>query len=229
MSRPVLRPISKVPFQHVQLPKFDLPAGMTWGATEPLTSGYERFYNHSIRSLLNLPKTWHTYESELKVQDKVMARFVISSVEDPLAQGFFNSGVTLTLFEPKDSKQVEFIGESLRQNTLKEMSASMGGSTNWQHYGPDMSICSLRYAAKMPEIKFGSRTAKNEEMVFIQDITLERRRGLVFLMKFETPKSLFSKEMEETFRQIKTGGYFVVDQDLEDESKHENGFVFLQL
>jgi hypothetical protein len=230
-SRPVLRAVKKAPFAHIQFPKFDLPPNMAWGATQPPRPGYEKFYAESIRSVLCLPTKWNTYESELKVRDKVVGRFLLSSAENPLEQGFFNTGVTYTLFEQSDPGQLKFIAESIRQNTIKEMNDKMGGSTEWMKYGESMLICSFRYSSQVPEIKFANnKSSKGEaEMVFIQDIVLEQQRGIVFLMKFETPKVLFTKEMEERFRTIKTSGFYVINQDPTKTDQDDNGFVFLQL
>lgn len=229
-SRPILSAVKKAPFHHIQFPKFQLPPNMSWGAVQPPKAGYEKFYAESIRSVLCLPTKWNTYESELKVRDQVVGRFLLSSAENPLEQGFFNTGVTFTLFEHADPRQLKFIAESIRQNTIKEMNEKMGGSTEWMKYGENMLTCSFRYSSKVPEIKLANnKTAKGEEMVFIQDIVIEESRGIVFLMKFETPKMLFSKEMEEKFHTIKTSGFYVIHQDPANTDSDDNGFIFLQL
>jgi hypothetical protein len=232
-ASPVLRAVKKLPFSHIQYPNFDLPRNLTWGATQPLKSGYEKFYAESIRSVLCVPSHWHTFESDLKV-----ARSLFSSKENPLQRGYFNTGATFTLFDNPDYRQLEFIADSIRQTTIKEIGTKIGGSTDWLKYGDNMLVCSLRYSAKLPEMKIAnsSEVAKAEEMLFIQDLVLDKSKKVVFLMKFETPKTNFTKEMESTFEVMKTSSYFVINTQSNGDVKHENdddekqnGFVFLQL
>jgi hypothetical protein len=227
--RPVLRAVKKLPFNSIQFPQFELPPNVTWKAPLPPIPGFEKFYSESVRSVLCLPNHWNTFESELKVKDQVVGKFLLSSEENPIQQGYFNTGVTFTLFTNSDPHQLEFIGESIRQNTIREIGAKLGGSTEWIKYGDSTTICSLRYSFKAPEMRFGDRKASSEEMLFVQDLVVEKKRGFVFLMKFETPKAKFSAPMEETFRNIKTSGFYVVDRSEQADSSDENGLVFLEL
>ncbi len=56
---------------------------------------------------------------------------------------------------------------------------------------------------------------------FLQDIVVPSNRNIVFAMKFEAPTDLF-KENEETFKSIKTSGYYAID-------KEEGGMIFMEL
>jgi hypothetical protein len=74
-----------------------------------------------------------------------------------------------------------------------------------------------------PEVSFHtSATAIAEEMIYVQDIAWDKKRGVIFIMKFESPRKLFI-EFEKSFEIIKTSGYYAINEN------HENGLLFLQL
>ncbi len=246
-----LRAIKKFPYEKFKVP--DLTAslkgtGMTWGGNEPVKSGFEKFYNPHIQSILNLPTNWYSYESEY-TNVGIPTKFVISSIEDAAKKGMYNTGVNLTTFDlSKGNRTVAVpIAESVRANTMKQIQQPMGGSIDWRNYGENLQICSLRYGAKVPKMiaanpgdSEGIRLTEMEtkEMVFIQDIVCEKERGIVFVMLFETPKETYEDkgiEIEETFRIIKTSSYFAFRSEHEKSSKGiereegDDGFLFLQL
>lgn len=231
-GRPLLRAVTKASFDHIRFPILPLPPNMTWSGALPAKQGYEKFYAESISSVLCLPKHWHSYESEHVVNNRILAKFLLASVENTKELGYFNTGVTITIFEQSDAVQLQVLAESLRQNTMKEVGSKLGGFTDWKMYGEHLLISSIRYTTQVPTMRLGNQTVKAAEMLFIQDLILERQRGIVFLMKYETPKSLFTSEMEETFRVIKTNGYFAVPQNTNETNQsgsNGNGFVFLEL
>lgn len=241
----LLRAVQKLPINRIQLPKLELPPGYTWGGNQPVKKGFEQFYNPSIQSMLCLPTNWYTYESEYQMEENNLSvKSVLSSREDIQKLGYFNTGVTFTLFQPIDRGQGEeekrkkihkaicsAVAEGLHENTLKEVHENLGGSTEWIEYGEQLQMSSLRYTSEVPEIAFASGgVAPAENMLFIQDLAWEKERNFVFVMKFETPKKNFfsvhensiSSE-EEIFKTIKTSGYFATG------SNDEQGLVFLQL
>lgn len=243
-----LRAIKKLPFEQIKLPDLALPIGMKWGGNQPAKAGFEKFYNQHLQSILCLPTHWYTYESEYK-NGGIPTKFVISSAEDPVKGGIYRTGVNFTMFDlSKGNRQhSQPIAEMIRDNALKKMQNKMGGTTEWQKLeNENLKMCSLRYSAHTPKM-IAHRTGDSEgvhyheveqvEMAFIQDIVCEKDRGVVFVMTFEAPKVDFVNDpvIEETFRTIKSSGYYAFRPEEEkndrgeDREEGDDGFVFLQL
>lgn len=144
-------------------------------------------------------------------------QYVISGREDVTSLGYFNTGVTFYLFSADTTELADKLAEGLRAATLKECRSKIGGSTSWLTY-PDFKAFSMRYSTAFPEMKApNGQILKARDMTFIQDIVFSKDRKMVFVMKFETPSEQFNDCLD-TFKIIKTSGYYAIDNDIDNDA-----------
>ena len=173
--------------------------------------------------MLTLPVLWHGYEFEQDFGNGIKAQNIICGKEDVQKSGFFDTGVTISVMKTAGNSMAETLAEGLRHATLNEVQKRLGGSTEWLDYGENAKICSLRYVSQVPEVQLHTGAiAPAKYMVFVQDLIFEKESGFVFRMKYESPEKLFEYS-KDTFTSIKTGSYFVLDDN------GANGIAFLEL